>query len=504
MLTELLEAFAAAFGDDQPIVVARAPGRVNLMGRHVDHRGGFCNAIAIHHDVWIAAAARDDGRLLLRNLDPQFTAQDLDPGDLWRAADSQAWRDFIDSQEVGDHLADHRGAWSNYALGAYLRLRCEFGDRVAGGLSAVFWGDVPLSVGLSSSSSVFVATATALARLGRIAIEPDRFADLCGEGEWFVGTRGGAGDHAAMIYGRREMISQIGFFPIHLAAQASLPADIEIVLCNSGRRAEKSRQARDRFNARVAAYEVALAIVRQRCPALAAGIEYIRDLNPSTLGVGADRIYEALKSVPVWMTREEIARALPERCEQIETWFASHGDLEGGYPLRAVLLYGIAECERSRYALEAMSGGDPEQIGRLFRISHDGDRVTRPTGDGRREPWTAEVGDDYLDRLIRLSRSDGPAERKKAALVNQPGAYGCSTPEIDEMVDIATATQGVLGAQLVGAGLGGSIVALVRRGAAEALANALASHYYGPRGLEPEVRVFQPVEGASCLQPASG
>jgi len=501
-LGEMLEVFAASFEGDPPVAVARAPGRVNLMGRHVDHRGGYINTIAIHNDVWIVAAARNDGRVIFRDLDPQFGPYEIDPSALCRASDRQPWHEFIESPEVNAHLAADRGAWANYGLGAFLRLRREFGRRVPAGLSAVVWGDVPVSVGLSSSSSVFVATAIAIARLGAIEIEAGRLVELCGEGEWFVGTRGGAGDHAAMIYGRRGMISQIGFHPIHLAGQAELPRDLEIILCNSGQRAEKSRHARDRFNARVAAYEIALALLRRRCPDLIARVNHLRDINPAFLGVGVDRIYEALKSLPLWMTRQQVHDALPGEADRIETWFASHGDHEGGYPLRAVLLFGIAECERSRQALDALRSGDFDRIARLFAVSHDGDRVSRPAGRGERRSWSAEVGDDYLDRLIRLARSDDPAEREKASLAHQPGAYGCSTPEIDEMVDIATATEGVVGAQLVGAGLGGSIVVLARSGTAEKLARNLGEKYYSPRGLETEVRRFQPAAGAGCLHPA--
>jgi len=501
-LARMLDAFEATFGD-QKVVVVRAPGRVNLMGRHVDHRGGFINTIAIHNDVWIVAAARPGGRLVLRDLDPQFNPYDIDPAPLYARARARDWRAFINCREVEEHLAANRGSWANYGLGAYLRLRAEFGDALAGGLSAVVWGDVPVSVGLSSSSSVFVATALALTHLYGLAVEPGRFVGLCGEGEWFVGTRGGAGDHASMIYGRRGMISQIGFHPIQLARRAPLPPDLEIILCNSFQRAEKSRHARDRFNARVAAYEIALALLRQRCPALARDVAHLRDLNPERLGVPVERLYEALRTIPVWMTREEIGAALHEKADRIETWFDSHADHEGGYPLRAVLLYGMAECERSRHALETISSGDSGRIRRLFAVSHDGDRVSRAGADGRRVSWAAATDDAGLDQLIRAARSADPAERECAALHHQVGAYGCSTPEIDVMIDLAEATEGVIGAQLVGAGLGGSIVVLARRGTVERLEAALARGYYEPHGLAPEVHVFQPVEGAACLVPAT-
>jgi galactokinase len=229
-------------------------------------------------------------------------------------------------------------------------------------------------------------------------------------------------------------------------------------------------------------------------------VEHLRDISPEALEVAPDSIYEALKTIPAWMRREEVRTTLADQSEQVETWFASHRDLEGGYPLRAVLLYGIAECERSRRALEAFRNGDAEQIGRLFAVSHDGDRVSRRSASGLRGARKIDVDDAFLDRLIGLARSDDLPERERAALAWQPGAYGCSTPEIDEMVDIAMATEGVLGAQLVGAGLGGSIVVLVHGGAVEALRQALEVGYYGPRGLEPGIYVFQPVERARCFE----
>ncbi|MCX8037406.1 MAG: hypothetical protein N3D11_10260 [Candidatus Sumerlaeia bacterium] len=499
-LSAMLEDFAGAFGADRSVVIARAPGRVNLMGRHIDHRGGYCNLVAIPNDVWVVASARTDGRILLRNLDAEFPPCDIGPADLESASRGGSWHDFVESETVGTWLKATRGAWGNYPLGAWLRLRREFGAAVPAGFSGVFWGDVPRSVGLSSSSSLFVATAMALLRLGDIEIERTRFVDLCGQGEWFVGTRGGAGDHAAMIYGRRTMVSQIGFFPIHLADQAPLSDDIEIILCNSGQKAQKSKGARDRFNARVAAYEIGLAVLKQRWPRLTARVEHLRDINPEFLGVGVERIYQALKTIPLWMTRKEVSCTLPEQIEEIETWFSTHGDCDGGYPLRAVLLFGIAECERARQALHAIGSGHRERIRRLFRVSHDGDRVSRPGPAGRRVPWAAEYDDDYFDRLIRHAQSSHPDEREQAALYNQPGAYGCSTPEIDEMVDIAMETEGVIGAQLVGAGLGGSIVALAEKGAADRLRDSLERGYYAPRRIPPAVHVFQPAEGVGCLK----
>jgi len=74
-------------------------------------------------------------------------------------------------------------------------------------------GDIPVAAGLSSSSAVLVAVAHAAVAINDFDLEPRQFVDLCGEGEWFVGSRGGAADHAAIRFGRRGSIAHVRFFP---------------------------------------------------------------------------------------------------------------------------------------------------------------------------------------------------------------------------------------------------------------------------------------------------
>ena len=68
-----------------------------------------------------------------------------------------------------------------------------------------------------------------------------------------------------------------------------------------------------------------------------------------------------------------------------------------------------------------------------------------------------------------MLKSGNPDRIERAQLVWQPGRYACSLPMIERMVDAATATEGVAGAQLAGAGLGGCLMVLVRREAVPAL-----------------------------------
>ncbi|MGB7962582.1 MAG: galactokinase family protein, partial [Propionicimonas sp.] len=56
--------FRATYGGE-PDGVWAAPGRVNLIGEHVDYNGGLCLPIALPHAAYAAARARDDGRIRL-------------------------------------------------------------------------------------------------------------------------------------------------------------------------------------------------------------------------------------------------------------------------------------------------------------------------------------------------------------------------------------------------------------------------------------------------------
>ena len=79
------------------------------------------------------------------------------------------------------------------------------------------------------------------------------------------------------------------------------------------------------------------------------------------------------------------------------------------------------------------------------------------------------------------------------------GAYGCSTPRIDALCDLLDATPGVLGSEIVGAGLGGSVVALVEKARAAEVLDAVRRGYYDPLGAEPKAFVCEPGAGSTVI-----
>ena len=69
---QLLLTHQREFGADRPVWLLRVPARINLMGVHIEHRGGWVNYLPIHRDTWFAVSPRDDHRLLFQNVDSRY------------------------------------------------------------------------------------------------------------------------------------------------------------------------------------------------------------------------------------------------------------------------------------------------------------------------------------------------------------------------------------------------------------------------------------------------
>lgn len=488
-MIELIQAFIGQFGPSRKAIICRAPGRINLMGRHVDHRGGYVNVMAINREVLVAASPRDDDVVRLRNLNvTQFPNREFRIFDMLSEEDWPDWLDFLETRTVREILEKAPGDWSHYIRAPMLRLQHERTDTRLKGMDCMVSGNVPMGAGLSSSSALVVAFAQATIALNGLDVTMHDFVDLCGEGEWFVGSRGGSADHAAIRAGKLGHVLRIGFFPFRLAGDVELPADLRLIVAHSGASAKKTENARDVFNQRVACYEFAQMLLRRRWPA-AAGIEHLRDLEPDKLQVNVADLYRALTLLPENPSRLELQEMLSEsERERAEQLFATHADI-GPYDLRGVALFGVSECIRSQTFVDVVANGSADDVKRMMKASHDGDRVVRFDASGTSRPHVASTDDDTLCQLAAAS----------AALGEQTGRYACSTEAVDHLVDIANRSEGVVGAQLAGAGMGGCMMILAQANALDHVVQRLEGTFYGPREITPDIHVCTPVAGAGLL-----
>ncbi len=500
-LLKVLKRYGKRFGFDEKVVIVRAPGRINLMGRHVDHRGGFNNFLALHRETIAVAGLRNDNTVIAVNTEPKkFKSQQFNIAELIGRFAWSDWLDFVNSDWVRSMLRSVGGEWGNYLEAAMLRLQHKYNDLKIQGMNVALYGNVPIAAGLSSSSTLVVATLQAAIALNNLELTSQQFIDLCGEGEWFVGSRGGKGDHAAIYLGQRGKIAQVRYLPFMVERIIDAPRDYQIIIANSHIKAAKSSSAKDKFNSRIASYNLGLELLKLRCPEIAGTTEYVRDLNPDRLACTTSDIYRMLLKVPEFMTRKDFERSLSrEHQEMIDSNFSSHRD-PGVYNIRGVLLFGAAECLRSKICIDYLVQGEVEHFGQLMRISHDGDRVSRANSKGEYQPSQTDYSDTALNRLIADLRSEDPNHVLKAQLYMQPGSYGCSTEEIDRMVDIACSVPGVAGAQIAGAGLGGCIMIIAKKEAVDAVRQALVKKYYKPNGLRPGIINCITVAGAGLAE----
>lgn len=495
----ILDHAALSLGRDERVLLVRSPGRVNIMGRHVDHQGGNCNLMTIGYETLMAVRPRPDDKVCLYNVewerfpDHQFSISEMVVDLPW-----DDWLSLINSEKASDMILEAGGDWSQYVKAAVLRLQKKFSTVRLRGVDLIVGGNIPIAAGLSSSSALVVATAEAMVAVNQLDTFPSQFVDLCGEGEWFVGTRGGSADHAAIKLGQKGKVVNVTFFDFAVQDIVSFPEEYVLIVCDSGIKAQKTANARDQFNHRVACYRVGLKLIKKLFPQYASMLHHLRDLNTRTLGVPLSLLYKILLRLPERATRDELETMLPE--EDLDVFFFTHRPPEDGlYPIRGVVLYGMAEIERSRLFADALKANRIGQIGKLMVVSHDGDRVARFSIGGTHQPYQSPTSNGYLLDLIDDLESGDPERVIRAQLQWQPGSYHCSVPEIDHMVDISLRTEGVVGAQLAGAGLGGCMMVLTHKDAISILVENLTELYYAPSGRPPAIMPCKPIAGSSVL-----
>ncbi len=504
LFIEALELFIERFGGERRAIIVRAPGRINLLGRHVDHRGGSVNVMAIDRDVVFVAAPREDDSVHLVNTDPKrFPEREFAVRDLLGDIEWEDWLSYVNSEHVRNLLTSSRGDWSNYVKASMLRLQQSFRNVRVRGFDAAVAGDIPMAAGLSSSSALVVGSAEIAVMLNNLGVTPMELVDLCGEGEWFVGSRGGAADHSAIRMARRGQVSHVRFHPFRLVETRQFPPDCKVIIAYSGYDARKSGGARDKFNQKVASYEFGFMLFKDRQPQFEGLLEHLRDINPARLNCSMGDIYRLLACIPDSMSVPELREALSERHRQrMEVVLGSHTPPER-YDLRGVVIYGVAECARALLAPALLAEGRLERFGQLMAVSHDGDRVSRhrrlSNGRWRSSRFDWKCDDDMLAGRRADLASEDPDRVLAAQLYMQPGAYACSIQQIDRMIDLVADVPGVYGAQLGGAGLGGCIMILARPEAVETTTRLLLDEYYGPSKLEPLIHVCSPVAGAGAL-----
>ncbi|TWT68999.1 galactokinase [Crateriforma conspicua] len=201
--------FESRFGRPATIVVA-APGRVNLIGEHIDYNDGFVLPMAIERYVVIAADTNDDDAVRLYSVDLRQDAA---------------------YQTGHDHQPGEKG-WSKYPQGVLAGFAGQGIDSLA--FDAAFTSNVPLGGGLSSSAALEVATATLVEAISGKTLGLADKALLAQKAEHdFAGVPCGIMDQFSSVFGRDGEFMLLDCRSQEIEAVPFARDDVSIVITNS-------------------------------------------------------------------------------------------------------------------------------------------------------------------------------------------------------------------------------------------------------------------------------
>ena len=212
-----------------PTQIVAAPGRVNLIGEHIDYSDGFVLPMAIERYVVIAADRRDTD-------DSDPAANDRDP-------DANSARLFSLGLQDERHVpiagltAPTEQTWSNYVAGVI----AGFTDRgvTIPAFDAVVDSTVPMGGGLSSSAALEVATATLLESLTVATLPLVDKALLCQRAEHrFAGVPCGIMDQFSSVFGQPNALMLLDCRSREIESVPFTSSEISVLITNSNVRHE--------------------------------------------------------------------------------------------------------------------------------------------------------------------------------------------------------------------------------------------------------------------------
>lgn len=410
----------------EPVVAARAPGRLDVMGGIADYSGALVLELPLALDATVAVQRSDDTLITVCTAGPAVPHL----GRNECAVPLDALRDGPpDSapERLRAALIEAGAPWAAYPLGPLAILYAERLIALDRGLRMAVWSEVPAGAGISSSAALEVASLRALLALHDRDLAPLHMAAMAQQAEHRVALAPcGIMDQATAVLGRRDHLLMLRCQPADLLGHKRLPGDVRIGGIDSG---VAHRVAGTQYGrVRVAAF-MGRAIIRAADAGDPPG-GYLCNLAP-------DRYYA------------RYAALLPEEIRGT-AFLARHGET-GDTATRV----------------------DPEAV---YRVR---DCTTHPIEE------QANV-DTFLAALDHYEATGDAAALVAAgeAMYRSHDSYGrrcgLGTPETDLLVDLVRdrgPASGLYGAKITGGGQGGTVVVLGAGPAAGEAVAAIAEEY---------------------------
>ncbi|PLW19191.1 hypothetical protein PCANC_09986 [Puccinia coronata f. sp. avenae] len=492
-----------------PHFITRAPGRVNIIGEHIDYSRFSVLPSAIEPDLLIAASAE-------YSPDPKPS----DPSVQVRAINvNPSYPEVSFQYQPHTKIFIGNGGWSDYLKSAFNTclshlIKCASSSdadadadadanvdaelRFPTSIQLLIDGTVPAGSGLSSSAAITTASVLAVLYMHQSpkkqhVISKSLVASLAIAAEKACGISVGGMDQTASVFGQPAKLLHIEFTPTIQVVPLQLPHSppTTFIIANSLVTSTKLDSAKEQYNLRVVECRIATRLIsdtllkeKARYPKdLRELVELYAPQDPIPLAI--QRVLDSLPDVhllggPAGLTHQSILQNLGINQQQFETH----------------ILDGMVVEPR---------GGIYKPYNRARHVLTEAKRVYEFRELLEKKAGSEEHSEGVIVSIGRLMNESQTSCRQD---------YECSCDALDELISIAT-SNGSLGSRLTGAGWGGSSVHLVRDQDISKLIEAFKAHYYSihfpnlsakqladacfPTKPEGGACLFTPLDGTSSL-----
>jgi N-acetylgalactosamine kinase len=392
----------------KPTYICRAPGRVNLIGEHIDYCGYHVMPAALAQDMLIAVSPNGKQYIEVRNTDPQYQGEKID-------------------LRPPEYHKEPEKKWLNYFLAAYKHILVEKKPPVIG-FDALITSTVPISSGLSSSAAISVSsTLCSLVMHGlqdkytREDMTPNIIAY-----ERSVGLACGGMDQTISVFAENGKALLVEFNPIKTFPVA-LPSNAALVIANSLTPSEKISTAYKRYNLRVVECYLALTIM-------------------------------AIKEGKIKSCMDK----------KYKTFMDMQKDLAYSYnQMLGLVNKHLLKEDYTSQMLDKELGGNYKEVVEIVDMAHDmKEKIIANTPTYKLWKRATHVFGEAQRVQQFKDKCDGKADAKElGALMNQShfsckDLYECSSTQLDILTDLCRKA-GAFGSRLTGAGWGGCCVSLI-------------------------------------------
>ncbi|RIA85840.1 galactokinase [Glomus cerebriforme] len=428
----------------KPKFIARSPGRVNLIGEHIDYAGFGVLPMAISRDVLIAVdfpneREENDMKVRIANV-------------LKEKYPSKSW-DYEGKEKIVEIKVKERvSEWENYFKSGYKGILQYLSLDEPKGMYCLIDGSVPPGAGLSSSAAFICSVIIATCFVNKAKLTKKQVTEIAIESERFTGMNAGGMDQTVSIFSLKDHALYIKFLPSLIAIPTKLPSvnpPFVFIVANSLIVSDKVITAPTNYNLRVvetklAAYHLGKSLFNKPCENLKqvsdlySNNEEVNIENLIKLSNYVEKIYENNHD---GFTLNELSSILDLNEDEIKSKFISK------FPVRTnkYQLY-----KRSKHVFE-----EAMRVLKFYELCSNDDKDDN----------------NIVEKLGNLMNESHKSCKE---------LFNCSCDELDDLVKICL-NGGAFGSRLTGAGWGGCTVSLIYENDIDKFINYVWEKYYNIR-----------------------